>query len=181
MFYLNMVDYPVFLPPLSTLTWDTLLTLRGTWGFFLNHALPLRPFKRYRVVVVGWGGAQVPLELIWIWVWLGSAWAGFGDGLDNCQSLTFFCQVEQLALNFKNPDYALDNLVWSLCWNENKNFSETLLTILTIVLKVLQQYNTVKPGILTWQYNVCMTWNLDLCLGSSIFHENSPSRIEDME
>ena len=58
MFFLNMVDYPVFFPSLSTLTWDTFLTLRGTWGFYLNHVLPPRPSKSYRVVVlvVGWGG-----------------------------------------------------------------------------------------------------------------------------
>ena len=40
-----MVDYTVFFPVLSTLTWDTLLTLRSTWGFYLNHLIPLRPFK----------------------------------------------------------------------------------------------------------------------------------------
>ena len=45
MFYLNMLDYTVFFPMLSTLTWDTLLTLRSTWGFYLNHLIPLRPFK----------------------------------------------------------------------------------------------------------------------------------------
>ena len=27
------------------LTWDTLLTLRSTWVFYLNHLIPLRPFK----------------------------------------------------------------------------------------------------------------------------------------
>ena len=26
-------------------TWDTLLTLRSTWGFYLNHLIPLRPIK----------------------------------------------------------------------------------------------------------------------------------------
>ena len=45
MFYLNMVDYTVFFPVLSTLTWDTLLTLRGTWGFYLNHLILLRASK----------------------------------------------------------------------------------------------------------------------------------------
>ena len=35
MFFLNMVNYPVFFPFMSTLTWDTFLTLRGTWGFYL--------------------------------------------------------------------------------------------------------------------------------------------------
>ena len=45
MFYLNMVDYTVFFPVLSTLTWDTLLTLRSTWGLYLNHLIPLSPFK----------------------------------------------------------------------------------------------------------------------------------------
>ena len=54
MFFLNMVDYPVFFPSLSTLTWDTFLTLRGTQGFYLNHVLPPRPSKSYRAV--GWGG-----------------------------------------------------------------------------------------------------------------------------
>ena len=47
----GMVDYAVFFPSLSTLTWDTFLTLRGTWGFYLNHVLPPRPSKSYR-----WGG-----------------------------------------------------------------------------------------------------------------------------
>ena len=45
MFYLNMVDYTVFFPVLSTLTWDTLLTLRSTRCFYLNHSIPLSPFK----------------------------------------------------------------------------------------------------------------------------------------
>ena len=53
MFFLNMVNYPVFFPLMSTLTWDTFLTLRGTWGFYLNHVIPHRASKSYRV---GWGG-----------------------------------------------------------------------------------------------------------------------------
>ena len=36
MFYLNLVDYTMYFP---------VLTLRSTWGFYLNHLLPLRPFK----------------------------------------------------------------------------------------------------------------------------------------
>ena len=36
MFYLNMGDYPVFFPLLSTLTWDTFLTLRDIQSFYLN-------------------------------------------------------------------------------------------------------------------------------------------------
>ena len=56
MFFLNMVDYPVFFPTLSTLTWDTFLTLRGSWGFYLNHVLPPRASKSYGV---GWGGGGV--------------------------------------------------------------------------------------------------------------------------
>ena len=52
MFFLNMVDYPVFFPSLSTLTWDTFLTLRGTLGFYLNHVLPSRPSESFGVV--GW-------------------------------------------------------------------------------------------------------------------------------
>ena len=66
MFFLNMVDYPVFFPSLSTLTWDTFLTLRGTWGFYLNHVLPPRPSKSYRVGWwgggVGWGGGGWPIR-----------------------------------------------------------------------------------------------------------------------
>ena len=54
MFFLNMVNYPVFFLLMSTLTWDTFLTLRGTWGFYLNHVIPHRASKSYRVV--GWGG-----------------------------------------------------------------------------------------------------------------------------
>ena len=73
MFFLNTVNYPVFFPLMSTLTWDTFLTLRGTWGFYLNHVIPHRASKSYRVgwwggVVVGWHkilvSAPVPLELI---------------------------------------------------------------------------------------------------------------------
>ena len=30
MFFLNMVDYPAFFPPMSTLTWDTIVTLSGS-------------------------------------------------------------------------------------------------------------------------------------------------------
>ena len=61
MFFLNMVDYPVFFPTLSTLTWDTFLTLRGPWGFYLNHVLPLTPYKS-----CGWvGGGGVG------WWWWG--------------------------------------------------------------------------------------------------------------
>ena len=35
MFYLNMVDCSVFFPSLSTLTWDTFLTLRGTFRAYI--------------------------------------------------------------------------------------------------------------------------------------------------
>ena len=52
MFYLNMENYPVFFLLLSTWTWDTFPTLRGTWGFYLNHVLPPRSSKSYGVV--GW-------------------------------------------------------------------------------------------------------------------------------
>ena len=34
--------------------WNTFPTLRGTWAFYLNHVLPPRPSKSYRVV--GWVG-----------------------------------------------------------------------------------------------------------------------------
>ena len=52
-----MVDYPVFFPVLSTLTWDNLLTLSGTWGFYLNHLIPLRPFKSvFDNVLLEYGG-----------------------------------------------------------------------------------------------------------------------------
>ena len=53
MFFLNMVDYPVFFPLMSTLTWDTFLALRVNWGFYLNHVIPHRASKSYGV---GWGG-----------------------------------------------------------------------------------------------------------------------------
>ena len=46
-----MFDSPVFYLLLSTWTWDTFLTLRGTQGFYLNHVIPPRPSKRYRVDV----------------------------------------------------------------------------------------------------------------------------------
>ena len=101
MFILNMVDYPVLFPMLSTMTLDTFLTVRDTWGFYQNHVLPPRPSKSYRVVggVGGWGGwggggvahkilvsAPVPLELIltgFDWVGAGPGGLGFGTGLDN--------------------------------------------------------------------------------------------------
>ena len=51
MFFLNTVNYPVFFPMLSTLTWDTVRTPRGTWGIYLDHIHPLTPFK-----ICGWGG-----------------------------------------------------------------------------------------------------------------------------
>ena len=87
MFFLNMMDYPVFFPTLSTLTWDTFLTFMGTWGFYLNHVLPPRPSKSYRV---GWGGGVVAYKIlvtaqvlgfgIWIGLW---TWA--------CQYRFYFC------------------------------------------------------------------------------------------
>ena len=64
MFYLNMLDYTVFFPVLSTLTWDTLLTLRSTWGFYLNHLIPLRPIKSvFDNVLVEHGGLPHVLPL----------------------------------------------------------------------------------------------------------------------
>ena len=56
MFYLNMLDYPVFFPLLSTLTWDTVLTPRGTLGFYSDHIHLLTPFKSCGWVGVGWWG-----------------------------------------------------------------------------------------------------------------------------
>ena len=47
-----MVDYPVFTPLLATLTWDTFLTLRGTWGFYLDLVVPLTPFKSVLDIVL---------------------------------------------------------------------------------------------------------------------------------
>ena len=61
MFILNMVDCPLFFPMLSTLTWDTLLTLRGTWGFYLNHVVPPRPSKSYGWVE--WGGGPLDFSV----------------------------------------------------------------------------------------------------------------------
>ena len=53
MFFLNTVNNPVFFPTLSTLTWDTVLTPRGTLGFYLNHIHHLTPFKSWGW---WWGG-----------------------------------------------------------------------------------------------------------------------------
>ena len=46
MFSFNMLDYP---SALSTWTWNPFPTLRGNWAFYLNHVLPPRPSKSYRV------------------------------------------------------------------------------------------------------------------------------------
>ena len=62
MFYL--VDYTVFFPVLSTLTWDTLLTLRSTKGFSLNHLIVLRPSKNvFDNVILEHGGLPHVLPL----------------------------------------------------------------------------------------------------------------------
>merc|ERR1719411_2492444 len=64
MLFLNMSDYTVFFPVLSTLTWDTLLTLRSTWGFYLNHLIPLRPIKSvFDNVLLEHGGLPHVLSL----------------------------------------------------------------------------------------------------------------------
>ena len=91
MFFLNTVNYPVFFPLMSTLTWGTFLSLRGTWGLYLNHVIPHRASKSYRVG--GWVAhkilvsAPVPLELILLGLTglgLGLGALGLGTGLDNC-------------------------------------------------------------------------------------------------
>ena len=51
MFYLIMVDYPVFFPTRFILPWDTFLTLRGTLGYYLKPVLKTRPSES-----CGWGG-----------------------------------------------------------------------------------------------------------------------------
>ena len=74
MFYLNMVDYTVFFPVLSTLTWDTLLALRSTWGFSLNHLIPLGTFKSvFDNVLLEHGGLPhvLPLAVHLIFTWTG--------------------------------------------------------------------------------------------------------------
>ena len=71
MFYLNMVDYAVFFPLPSTLTWDTCLTLWGTHGFYLNHVIPLGPSKSCRV-----GGGDF-LDLTWAWTFDWDLASGF--------------------------------------------------------------------------------------------------------
>ena len=53
-FFLNMMNYPVFFILISTLTWDTFLTLKGTGGFYLNDVIPNRASKSYRVGGVEW-------------------------------------------------------------------------------------------------------------------------------
>ena len=68
MFFLNMVDYPVFFPSMSTLTLDTIVTLSGTWGYLAHKILVSAP---------------VPLELIltgFDWVGTGPWVFGFWDG-----------------------------------------------------------------------------------------------------
>ena len=72
MFFLNMVYYPVFFPSLSTLTWDTFLTLRGTQGFYLNHVLPPGASKSYGVVGgVGWYEILVTAQVLGFGIWIG--------------------------------------------------------------------------------------------------------------
>ena len=44
-----MVDFPLSFLLLSTWTWHTFLTLKGTQGFYLNHVQPPRLSKSYRV------------------------------------------------------------------------------------------------------------------------------------
>ena len=86
MFYLNMVDWPVFFPSLSTWTWDTFLTLRGTWGFYLNHVLPRKPWS-YRVC--GWVDPKFPFTL-----WESGIGLGLGLWLvnyTNVYSVQYFC------------------------------------------------------------------------------------------
>ena len=65
MFSLNMLDYPMSFLSLSTWTWNTFPTLRGTWAFYLNHVLPPRPSKSYRLVAHEiLVSAQGPLVLV---------------------------------------------------------------------------------------------------------------------
>ena len=54
---------PMFSLSLSTWTWDTFLTLRGTQGFYRNHVLPPRPSKSYGVD--GTAGYIVAQPAIW--------------------------------------------------------------------------------------------------------------------
>ena len=79
MFYLNMENYPLFFFSLSTWTWNTFPACRGTLVFYLNHVLPPRPSKSYRVV--GWGGVvsgpwdfsdspEAKFNWLWFWIWL---------------------------------------------------------------------------------------------------------------
>ena len=58
MFFLNMVDYPVFFPMLSTMTWNTFLILRGSWGLGLlsEPCTPTQTFKKLGVGGLGGGG-----------------------------------------------------------------------------------------------------------------------------
>ena len=35
----------VFFPSLTTWTWDTFLTLRGSWDFYLNHVIQPKPIE----------------------------------------------------------------------------------------------------------------------------------------
>ena len=64
MFFLNMLDYPLFFPSRSTLTLNTIATLSGTWGFYLNHVIPLRPFKTVLANVLLEHGADGALPCV---------------------------------------------------------------------------------------------------------------------
>ena len=81
MFFLNMVNYPVFFPLMSTLTWDTFLTLRGTWGFYLNHVIPHRASRSYGVGWVGLNFSVCPSPLrtdLTGFDWVGAGLRGLG-------------------------------------------------------------------------------------------------------
>ena len=57
-----MGNYTVFLLELSTLTFDTFLTLKGTWGFYLAHEILVTaqrptspfPFFGFQACVLDW-------------------------------------------------------------------------------------------------------------------------------
>ena len=50
MLYMNMVDYPLFLPVLSTLTWDTLLTLGTRYRYLELLSKPLNTTQTFKFV-----------------------------------------------------------------------------------------------------------------------------------
>ena len=94
----------MFFPPLSTLTWDTFLVLRGTWGFYLNHLIPLRPYKSVLdTVLLEHGGLPHVLHLAVHLIFLPEQ----GEGIILCAVLWSQNQCCGATVNALEPKSAL--------------------------------------------------------------------------